>query len=240
MPELEVGRRRISYVIRRSAQTQRRRIVVTPGHVEVVAPEAHSDEEIAAFVHRRRRWVHDETERMAERVREDAAAPARFVSGAKVLFRGRRVRLRVEAADVEELRVSYRGGFSVEVPRSEHPAPGAVERGLIVWLRERVREDVERMIRRHAPRIGVAPGPARIKEQKHFWGSCGKDGSININWQLIMAPQAVLEYAVVHELCHLRERSHGPEFWRLLQQVMPDYELRKRWLEENEAACRWR
>lgn len=215
--------------------------MVTPGLVEVIAPEAHSDEEIAVFVHRRRRWVHDETERMAERLRQDGAAPARFASGAKVLYRGRRLRLTVQPADVKAICVSCVGGFLVEVPLREHPAPaGAVERALLAWLRNRAAEDVEQIARRYAPRIGVTPVVVRIREQKHLWGSCGRGGSININWHLVFAPRAVLEYAVVHELCHLRERSHGPDFWRLLQQILPDYELRKGWLEQNELSCRWR
>jgi predicted metal-dependent hydrolase len=240
MPVLEIGGRRVPYVVRRTARAQRRRIVVTPGLVEVIAPEAHSDDEIAAFMHRRRRWVHNQTERMAERVRHDAASPIRFVSGAKVLYRGRRLRLTVQAADVDEPRVSCRGGFLVEIPRASQSADVAVERALMDWLRGRAADDVAQIARRYAPRIGVAPAALRVKEQKHLWGSCGKDGSINIHWQLVLAPRPVLEYAVVHELCHLRERSHGPEFWRLLQQILPDYESRKGWLEENEMSCRWR
>jgi predicted metal-dependent hydrolase len=67
MHVLEVGRQSIPYVVRRSAQAKRKRIVVTPEQVEVVAPLGNSDEEVARFVHARRRWVHDETERMRER-----------------------------------------------------------------------------------------------------------------------------------------------------------------------------
>jgi predicted metal-dependent hydrolase len=241
MQVLEVGSRRIPYVIRRSARARRQRIVVSPGQVEVIAPESHTDEEIAAFVHRRRRWVHDETERMAERTRPDTAAPVRFMTGAKVLYRGRRVRLTVNRGETDVIRVAHRGGIVVEVPLSlaGDARDDAVQAAVASWLRARVREDVEQIVRRHAPRIGVSPGLVRLKEQKHLWGSCGRDGSININWQLVFAPRAVLEYAVVHELCHLRERNHGPDFWALLGRVMPDYDVRKRWLEGNEWSCRW-
>jgi predicted metal-dependent hydrolase len=53
----------------------------------------------------------------------------------------------------------------------------------------------------------------RIKDQKHVWGSCGPDRIVNLNWHLIFAPKTVLEYAVVHELCHLRHRNHDRSFW---------------------------
>src|SRR3954464_9172769 len=72
------------------------------------------------------------------------------------------------------------------------------------------------------------------KEQKHVWGSCGIDRTINLNWHLIFAPRTVLEYAVVHELCHLRHRTHDQAFWTLVGTILPDWEVRKAWLDRNE------
>ena len=77
------------------------------------------------------------------------------------------------------------------------------------------------------------PRALRIKEQKQLWGSCSARGTINLNWRLILAPEAVFEYVVVHELCHLRVRNHQQEFWRLVAEVLPDYERHRRWLRAN-------
>jgi len=82
--------------------------------------------------------------------------------------------------------------------------------------------------------MGVVPKEVRVKPLKHLWGSCGKNGIIHLNWQLIFAPKSVLEYAVVHELCHLQYRNHSPEFWVKVRELLPDYELRKNWLDRNE------
>jgi len=65
-------------------------------------------------------------------------------------------------------------------------------------------------------------------------GSCRIDQTINLNWHLIFAPRTVLEYAVVHELCHLRHRNHDPAFWRPVGTFLPDWEVRKAWLDRNE------
>jgi predicted metal-dependent hydrolase len=133
----------------------------------------------------------------------------------------------------DEVRVEYRGGFIVTVPagltgeRRDERIGAALEG----WFRERVREDAEFFVRRYAPRLGVEPAGVRVAAQKLLWGSCGWDGVIRLNWQLAFAPRGVLEYVVVHELCHLRERSHGAAFWRLVRGVLPDYEGRKGWLE---------
>ena len=73
----------------------------------------------------------------------------------------------------------------------------------------------------------------RVKEQKRLWGSCSSRGTVNLNWRLILAPEAVFEYVVVHELCHLRVRNHQCEFWRLVGAVLPGFEAQRRWLRAN-------
>jgi predicted metal-dependent hydrolase len=66
------------------------------------------------------------------------------------------------------------------------------------------------------------------------WGSCGVHRIINLNWHLIFASKAVLEYAVIHELCHLRHRNHDASFWGFGGSLLPDWEARKAWLDRNE------
>lgn len=241
MPELVVGRRTIPYTVRRSAQATRKRIVITPDLVEVVAPEPSSDEEVAAFVHSRRRWVHDETERMREQ-EISSARPGRFASGAKVLYRGRRLRLTVTPVPVDEVEIECRSAFYVRIPARLRPAEWdeAISQAFQKWFRERVQSDAAELVRRYGPRVGAEPKAVRVKEQKHLWGSCGQDSTIYLNWHLAFAPKPVLEYAVVHEMCHLLDRSHEPGFWQLLRSVLPDYETRKAWMEANELSCRWR
>ena len=79
----------------------------------------------------------------------------------------------------------------------------------------------------------MRPRSIRVAEMKNGWGACGPSGNVLINWALILAPQKVLEYVVVHELTHLRERSHGPRFWNVLASILPAFERPKNWLENN-------
>lgn len=77
--------------------------------------------------------------------------------------------------------------------------------------------------------------PARItiKEQKSVWGSCSSIGNINYNWKIIMASLAVVDYIVVHELCHLVHHNHSSEYWKLVESILPQYKECKKWLKEN-------
>ncbi|WP_243369199.1 M48 family metallopeptidase [Microvirga solisilvae] len=235
MPVLMVGETQVSYTLKRSGKTKSARITVTPETVEVVVPAAASDEEIAGVLHRRREWLVEQTRHMAGRV---AAAPkvANFVSGAKIPYRGRLIRLKVEPSDGTLVEVSFRNGFVVHYPRtlSEASRDILIEDALRLWLRKRLREDVNAFIRQHGEPNGLKPRRVEIKDQKHLWGSCGQDRVVNLNWHLIFAPKTVLEYAVVHELCHLRHRTHDREFWGLVGSILPDWEARKEWLDRNE------
>ena len=84
-----------------------------------------------------------------------------------------------------------------------------------------------------APLVGVSYGGITIRAQKTRWGSCSSKGNLNFNCLLLLAPAEVLDYVVVHELCHRREMNHSPKFWAEVERVLPDYDARRKWLKEN-------
>ncbi len=88
-------------------------------------------------------------------------------------------------------------------------------------------------VRHFAPLIGVDYGRVTIRNQKTKWGSCSEKGNLNFNLALMRAPIEVLDYVVVHELCHRKEMNHSPEFWKTVENVLPNYKEQKKWLDEN-------
>lgn len=86
--------------------------------------------------------------------------------------------------------------------------------------------------------IGVKFNDVRIKEQKTRWGSCSKRGNLNFNWKIIMAPSWVMDYVIIHELCHLRFLDHSKKFWDLVEGHMPQYKEARQWLKENGSKLR--
>ena len=96
--------------------------------------------------------------------------------------------------------------------------------------RRRTRAAVEEVAPAHAKRLGVTYGRIAVRDQRTRWGSCSSRGTLSFNWRLALAPPEVLEYVVVHELCHLREQNHSQRFWRLVEAVYPRYDERERWL----------
>jgi len=233
MPVLTVGSTEIPYTVRHSNKAQRLSIKVTPSSVEVVAPKEYPFDRIDKFVTSKREWIYRRMEELTESNLESKFAwPDRFVTGAKIPFNGRNMKLRVTSTDTGDIRIHYNNGFYVEKPKnaSDDQVRSAMEK----WLRFRLKDEIRDLIDHYAPRLDVTPGLVSVSPMKTRWGSCGKDGSIRINKLLVMAPKPVLEYVVVHELCHLRYRNHSSEFWSLIAFYLPDYLHAKNWLKDQE------
>ena len=100
-------------------------------------------------------------------------------------------------------------------------------------LRERAKSVLAQRTAYFARQVGVTYGRITVRDQKTRWGSCSQTGNLNFNFRLILAPPEVLDYVVVHELCHRRQMNHSTQFWQEVAQVLPDYRKRKAWLTEN-------
>ena len=103
------------------------------------------------------------------------------------------------------------------------PTSGQVSALVVGWYRQAAREHVSGRVLHFAPLVGRAPRRLSIRGQKTRWGSCSARGTITINWRLMQASAEVLDYVVVHELCHLLHANHSQRFWREVERVVPEY-----------------
>lgn len=117
-----------------------------------------------------------------------------------------------------------------EQRRAENPPFTAAE---IKVFADRALEIIPERVAYFAPLVGVEVNGITVRNQRTRWGSCSAKGNLNFNCLLVLAPSGVLDYVVVHELCHRLEMNHSPRFWREVERVMPDYAERKKWLREN-------
>ena len=100
-------------------------------------------------------------------------------------------------------------------------------------LAERATQLIPERVKHFAPLVGVTYGRITIRNQKSRWGSCSAKGNLNFNVGLLLAPPEVLDYVVVHELCHRKEMNHSPKFWAEVSKLIPDYKLHEKWLKDN-------
>lgn len=213
------------YTVRRSRRRRRTMEITvdTKGAVRVAAPNHVSSADIAAFVQARAQWI--EKQRKASRA--TPSEPRRFVNGESLLFLGREYVLRIHEGTNRYTEVRLEGSaLAISLPQShdasEVSAPSVA--ALEAWYRLEAERVIANRLLHYQERVGVQPKALRMSNARTRWGSCGLGSTIRISWRLIMAPLSVIDYVIVHELCHLRHPNHGRRFWRLVGTILPDYE----------------
>lgn len=222
--QLNDSRRRmnIPYTVVRSARRKRTiqlRYDSAAGLV-VLAPMRTPERDIRALVDRRGQWVRD-------RAREaEAMAPQRlFETGDQVPFLGEDLVLCVTDATAARTGVQAGGGAIVVAlgKRAGTDHRGAVEAALVRWYRARAQEDFAARVLAWSSVVGRSPSRVFERDQRRRWGSCAVDGVVRFNWRLVLAEPGVVDYVVIHELCHLLQRNHSRLFWSEVGRVMPDF-----------------
>lgn len=107
------------------------------------------------------------------------------------------------------------------------------EKRLEAPYRQAAKKYIPKRVRFYADILQVDYGKITIRDQKTRWGSCSSNGNLNFNWRLILAPPKVLDYVVIHELCHRKEMNHSTRFWQYVESIMPDYKEQRKWLKDN-------
>jgi predicted metal-dependent hydrolase len=208
------------YAIRRSERARRIRVTVDPARgVEVILPRRAAEREAAAAVIELRPWIE---RRLGEVERARAAVAER---GAAVPYLDETLSL-VEQPG--RTRVHRRGDVLL-VPADDRVP--ALER----WYRRAARGEVAARLDSACERAGFSYTRLTIRGQRTRWASCSPTGAMSFNWRLLLAPEAVLDYVVWHEVCHLKVMDHSPRFWALLARHCPGYREHSRWLKRHGA-----
>ena len=116
--------------------------------------------------------------------------------------------------------------------RAQAPQPELTTQE-IKLLTTRAKRIIPQRVRYYANLMGVEYGRITIRMQKSRWGSCSGKGNLNFNCLLMRTPDEIIDYVVVHELCHLKEMNHSPRFWAEVEKVIPDYKERRKWLKDH-------
>ena len=128
----------------------------------------------------------------------------------------------------------------LRVPASRLGQERRLRRLLLEALKSEAQRDALRLLDEESRKLGLRYSGLTLRDPRSRWGSCAPDGRIMLSLRLVMAPIEVFRYVVIHELCHLRWRGHGPRFWDLVARQMPDYEVQRAWLRrQGDALQAW-
>lgn len=218
----------IQYTIKRSKNRKKLTITVERDKSIIVhAPNTLSDESIAEIVKAKHQWIYEKL-RHPQKYQTPVAPGKEIVNGESLLYLGRQYRVEIMEGSANSLRFEQKF-YIPELDNQEKSKSDLIKE----WYIDRAKDKIVPKVRKYARNLGVQVEKIKIVDNRFRWGSCTINNNVNISWRLIKAPMFVIDYVIVHELAHLLEANHTPEFWNIVSAQSPKMEKAKQWLKEN-------
>ncbi|WP_312521962.1 SprT family zinc-dependent metalloprotease [Anaerospora sp.] len=221
----------IPYKIQRVKNRKTIQIAFTPERTLLVkAPYGITDLEAVTILTDKASWIHKHWHRLAKL--STNPVNSEFKSDALLLYLGQQYRLKLTTSSKDLVYIDGEH-IIVQCSAASDTYPAFAQTLLLKWYVEQASSALLSRTNYWAKIIGVSPTRVTIRDQKTRWGSCSNRGSINYSWRLIMAPSTVMDYLVIHELCHMKVANHSQSFWQLVASYIIHYNEQRRWLKEN-------
>jgi predicted metal-dependent hydrolase len=208
-------------------------VIERDGVVSVRPPENYTPEQVDALVESKRMWIY---RNLAEWKDLNASAVVReWVNGETFLYLGRSYRLSLVSGQACPLLLKE-GRFCLSRAVIEQGGTAAAKQAFESYYIEKGLQRFTERAAYFAPKAGVKVSGIKVKDMGYRWASYGKNGVLNFHWRCMIAPARIIDYIVIHELCHFHQKNHNDAFWNEVDKVMPDYRERKEWLRKQGAS----
>lgn len=206
-------------------------IIERDGSIVVKPPEFITPEQADDIVWSKRMWIYKNLAEWKDLNRSSVLRE--WVNGETFLYLGSRYRLLIDDQQENDLllkdgRFIIKSTIINDVKAAKKTFIDFYSAKAIIRLNDRVEY--------YAKQLGLTPSKITVKDMTYRWASCGKNNSLQFNWRIMMAPIKIIDYVIVHELCHFNHKNHTDAFWNEIDKVMPDYPERKEWLKNKGAS----
>jgi predicted metal-dependent hydrolase len=225
----------IDYEVLRSRRATADIVIERDGRICVRAPHATSDSAIADIVRRKRRWIY---QNLAEWRDLNATRILReYRNGEGFLYLGRSYRLLLVSPDEQADPLQLKNGrFQLRRDLAEQGGVAAARAAFREFYIARGLERIADRVRYFAPKVAAPVRRVAVRELGNRWASYSPTGNVAFHWKCVMAPLQVIDYLVVHELCHHHHRDHTAAFWNEVDKVLPNHREHKEWLRRHGAS----
>lgn len=234
MEYLKIGNKVIEYELRKSSKAKNVSVTINNQRVRVTVPTGFTFEYAKNFLENHKEWVLKHLQKQQNLT--SGCLPKRYMSGDKFLYRGRSYPLVIEATSSSDFYALFKGSRIIAyVPSGLPPEEQCllVNKLIDKWYIGQAEKILPEQVDYYSRLLAIPYNKLKIKDQKTRWGSCSNKGNINLNWRIIMAPNQVVAYVIIHELAHLRHMNHSKEFWKMVEKYLSDYKKWKKWLMDN-------
>jgi predicted metal-dependent hydrolase len=217
----------IDYDVIRSNRTSLGITVERDGSIVVNSPLELDDLDIEKQVWKKRLWI---WEKLAiKKADQDNQVKKQFISGESFYYLGAHYRLEITEGDDT---LKLKNGWFLLGRKHQKKAKECFKS----WYSDHLKNKIHLRLKLFEQRLAIDMPDFRVMELGYRWGSCSKEGNLNFNWKIAMAPVGVIDYIIAHELAHLKEYTHNERFWKEVRRLMPDYTKHKEWLKYNGAS----
>jgi predicted metal-dependent hydrolase len=224
--EILLGGNTVTYTLKESRKARMLWLSIKPGvGLTVTIPSHHSRATVKSFLESKSNWI---LKHLYKNVNHNTAKREGVKGTVSYLGVSHRVVIIKDNSYGVEI-IPANAELVVRIPNNQNGCNVIVEE----WLKGQAREIINRKISQTGAWMGVYCNKVTIRNQKARWGSCSRQGNLSFNWRLVMAPESVLDYVVIHELCHLKEMNHSKDFWKLVSQYCPEWKIQRKWLNSN-------
>ncbi|WP_407310234.1 M48 family metallopeptidase [Desulfosporosinus sp. SB140] len=233
MDHLNIRDEIIPYEERRSRHYRRITLSILDDRVRISAPKNVSAKQLKDLLHAKQEWI---LTHWLENLEKQVHSLRQYVNGEHFPYRGQGLELCLKRHAQQSIRVSLEGQvLMVHVPHDlpEFQGSANIQDSVIAWYKAQARKVLKSKLDEQAKQMQVTYQDFRLKDQKTRWGSCSTRGNLNLNWRIIMAPEEVIDYLIIHELAHLTHPNHSERFWQRVGAFMPEYLFWKKWLKDH-------
>jgi predicted metal-dependent hydrolase len=224
-----INHQTITYTLRRSFRARHVRLEISrPSGLIVIVPRSYNINRLPGLLKSKERWISKYLTRFQT---QPPSIPKKLKIGDTIPYLGLGLKL-VQLEDHQVDSIILEGNSLAISPDLFHN--GLLEPALEQWYRAEAARVITERVDRLSSRMGIDYRQIGIRGQKTRWGSCSRQKNLSFNWKLIMAPEPVVEYVVIHELLHLREMNHSRKFWELVARYCPGWREHKKWLKQHE------
>ncbi len=244
---IKIGDNEIPYIIKESSKAKNIRLVIDNNGLHIVKPKKVAIGEVDRVLKDKSTWIFNHYKKLIEA--KKCMPERKWITGETLLYLGQSYMLNItehNKIDNNNLSNIKKGIISVNFDGDafnilmDEKTTGE-ERNILVesilkkWYKRAADSVIYGRLEHFCRITGLRYKAVRFKEQKTRWGSCSKAGNLNFNWKLVMAPLWVVDYVVLHEVCHLRHLNHSKDFWNMVEYYMPQYKKAQEWLKNNGA-----
>ncbi len=196
------------------------------GRIVVYAPYHTPNLEIERFIKEKQSWI---VEKISEKEKLTKESEKAFIPGEKFLYLGEWYPLELEKANNKS--VPLKLSFGKFVLDQGHAAKA--KHLFTQWYKREAKEKIARRVNYFSNRLQLFPKGVKITSAKYRWGSCSRENRLSFSWRIIMAPLSVIDYVLIHELVHIKEKNHSKSFWSYVESIIPDYKRHRLWLKDH-------